>query len=105
MKYHRVWVFDDDGFSAPSGLIILRREAEVYAAHRSRFRRNCFLVVVPSASLASKTLDINTTLAAYRNGKLYSQSRSTRGKAFDPEPVVVCVAEGGSIYLLTEKTG
>jgi hypothetical protein len=101
---HRVWVFDDDGIHTPSHTIGERRFAEVYAANRSRFRRNCFLIVVPNATLNHLAFDINDAVAAYRNGKLYSQRRDTKQRAFDPEPVIVCL-EGGSVYMLTEKTG
>jgi len=89
---HRVWVHDSAGVHTPSHPLGSRRAAEVFAANRSRFRRDCFVVVIVDGQ--------QQKLVAYRNGRL---SGSVFDNSFDPEPVIVQVSADGLVYALAQK--
>lgn len=89
-----VYVNDDNGIHTPSKPIANRREAEVFAAHRSRFRRDAFVIV----ALASDTH--KRWLVAYRAGFLQDTHVID---PFNPERVQIQVVGGACIYALVHK--
>jgi hypothetical protein len=87
----RVWINDSAGTHTPSYPFGSQRAAEVFAANRSRFRRDCFVLVLRDGE--------QKWLAAYRNG--YLHDTNTKG-AFKPEPVIIRDAQGAIYYGLLE---
>lgn len=91
MSRHRVWIQDSRGVHTPSHPLGTRRAAEVFAANRSRFRRDCFVIVMRDGA--------DGALVVYRNGQLRAAHVTS---PFDPEPVVAYVNDG-AVYALVQK--
>lgn len=88
MRY-RVWINDSAGIHSPSHALGERRSAEVFAANRSRFRRDAFVIVVRDGDPDKRWV------VAYRGGFL--QDTQVQG-AFKPEPVIIRDEMNGSLY-------
>lgn len=88
MRY-RVWINDSAGIHSPSHALGERRAAEVFAANRSRFRRDAFVIVVRDGDPDKRWV------VAYRGGFL--QDTQVQG-AFKPEPVIIRDEVSGTMY-------
>lgn len=92
MSRFRVWVEDSKGIHTPSLPLGSRRAAEVFAANRSRFRKDCFIRVCEYGSK-------DKPITVYRNGRLRA---SLYKDSFDPEPVIVQVSIDSTVYALAQ---
>jgi hypothetical protein len=93
---YRVWINDSAGIHTPSHPIGERRAAEVFAANRSRFRRDCFVIVVRDGDPQKRWV------VAYRGGFLQDTQVQN---AFKPQPVIIRdVLFGTTFYGLIEET-
>jgi hypothetical protein len=90
----RVWIEDSRGRHTPSHAFGERRAAEVFAAHRSRFRHDCFVIVTHAGS------DSTQMLTVYRHGRLHATDWKD---SFAPEPVIVQVAMRSAVYALAQR--
>lgn len=98
MSRFRVWVEDSAGVHTPSHGLGSRRAAEVFAANRARFRRDCFVLVMRDDDMGDVKRPARHVV--YRNGRLHA---SLYKDSFDPEPVIVQVSAAGLVYALAQK--
>lgn len=99
MSRYRVWINDSAGIHSPSHPFGTRRAAEVFAAHRSRFRRDCFVIVAQdghSTPVSGRPI----WLVAYQGGRLKD---SMVIGAFDPGPVHIQIKDGATVYALAQR--
>jgi hypothetical protein len=101
MSRYRVWVHDSSGIHTPSHPFGSRRFAEVFAANRSRFRRDCFVIVCAERMPNTRIPDnAQRALVSYRSGNL---NGSVFEDSFNPEAVIVQVSASATVYALAEK--
>jgi hypothetical protein len=98
MSRYRVWINDSAGIHTPSHPFGTRRAAEVFAAHRSRFRVDCFVIVARDNQVSPAGRPL--WLVIYQGGHLKD---SMVNGAFDPERVHIQIENGATVYALAQK--
>lgn len=88
MRY-RVWINDSAGIHTPSIALGERRTAEVFAANRSRFRRDAFVIVVRDGDPQKRWV------VAYRGGFLHDTQVQN---PFKPEPAIITDEMNGTTF-------
>lgn len=95
MSRYIVYINDSAGIHTPSHPFGERRAAEVFAAQRSRFRRDCFVIVAQTGDSKKRWL------VAYRDGYLHDTQVDD---PFRPEPVEITdEASGTTVYALLHR--